>query len=520
MKMTTPSQRFVFPNQRKKFSRASSSTQRRTKIASLHIGVKGTLVIVAAIIAIMLISVFAVMQNAAPTGDIVPVKTIDPTTNPSPTNETTTPGATLKPKQTSQPNNNGPSVPTIEIQYQAPPKAPGIIERAQKMNSSVWKEVAFQAWRYFQPGIGIDPNTGLPGSVSGYPYFTDWDLGVYIQAVIDAYKIGLNDSDGWTDSKRFDKVLIFLETRPLNTTTGYPFWFYQSGNGDNFPTQSDLQTVPVDVVDAGRLLVALNNLRVFRPNLASRIDNIVLHGPENGRTDYASLLPDIRDQNTSNSIYAYYFGSGFAAFWPEVSFSTQQMLDNIVNSPPTVVNAGGKVTLPNAELTCEPLLHSIFELGYSPNSSQGKKLLDLSRRVYDAHEEKFNITYQKTEEKIYAAYSEGNSGTDVFIYEWVVLPGVGTWKVTTINRQICEPFNTYPIIYSKVALSFLALYNTGYAKDTCVYLEKCCNTPTIGWCDGADYKTTIESRNIVNSVGSNTNGMILEAASYYIQHPI
>ena len=60
------------------------------------------------------------------------------------------------------------------------------------MNSSVWRQVAANAWNYFQPGIGVDANTGLPNSGYGVPYFTDWDLGVYIQAVMDANTTGVD----------------------------------------------------------------------------------------------------------------------------------------------------------------------------------------------------------------------------------------------------------------------------------------------------------------------------------------
>ena len=40
--------------------------------------------------------------------------------------------------------------------------SPGLIESAQTINSTVWMEVAANAWAYFQPGVGVDDNTGLP----------------------------------------------------------------------------------------------------------------------------------------------------------------------------------------------------------------------------------------------------------------------------------------------------------------------------------------------------------------------
>ena len=40
-------------------------------------------------------------------------------------------------------------------------------------------KVAANAWAYFQPGVGVDANTGLPyAGGTNFTGFTDWDLGV------------------------------------------------------------------------------------------------------------------------------------------------------------------------------------------------------------------------------------------------------------------------------------------------------------------------------------------------------
>ena len=184
----------------------------------------------------------------------------------------------------------------------------------------MWLAVARNAWAYFQPGVGVDSTTGLPYSGYGAPSFTDWDLGVYIQAVIDAQNLNLTQPDGtWGSSARIEKVITFLETRPLNNTTHYPFWFYQSTDEQDWHQDSDLATTPVDIADTGRLFVALNNLRVFNSSLTSRINNIVLHGQSFNRTNYAALVPSIKAEGlTSTSIYDYYVLSGFASFWPNI----------------------------------------------------------------------------------------------------------------------------------------------------------------------------------------------------------
>ena len=131
--------------------------------------------------------------------------------------------------------------------------------------------MATTAWQYFQPGIGVDSTTGLPAGSYGWNYFTDWDLGVYIQAVIDANKTGLISNNGdWGSHARLDKVVTFLETRELNSTTKVPYWFYGS-DGKGYTTQSG-----VDIIDTGTLFVALNNLKNFDTSFVSRINNFTL----------------------------------------------------------------------------------------------------------------------------------------------------------------------------------------------------------------------------------------------------
>lgn len=518
MKIRTVNHKFhLLTSKKHTFSRASQEAEHKKSGHTLHLGTKAKYVIVCIIIVIMIGSIFAVLQNASPSTppNIVPESSDNPTGGPSPTNQQT-PGATKTP-YTNPSSTGNPHGPWIGPEPTPTPIAahpPGTIAKAQVMNRSVWAQVANEVWAYFQSGTGVDPNTGLPGAVSGYPYFTDWDLGVYIQAVLDAQKLGLISKDGdWGADYRFDKVLNFLETRPLNETTNYPFWFYQAGDSKNYEPQSNLATVKVDAVDTGRLFVALSNLRGYNASAswvnrvnATRINNIVLHG----RSNYAALIPDIMNEAGSSSIYSYYVCSGYAAFWPQVAYVPGKILANILNAPPVTVNTNGTVTLPNAEISCEPLLHAVFELNIS--SSERSKLMNFTKQVYLAHEEYHNLTQK------WVAFSEGNSEGQTFLYEWVIAPDVGSWKVTTIDKKIIEPYNTHPIIYSKVALSFLALYNTTYAKDLSVYIENSLPLPTIGWSDGADYTFAVEDRNLVTSVGSNTNGMILSAAAYFIQN--
>jgi hypothetical protein len=220
------------------------------------------------------------------------------------------------------------------------------------VDRSYWLRLANNAWKYYQPGVGVDSTTGLHSASLGYSYFTDWDLGVYIQAIIDASKLGiLSNTGSWGADSRLSKIVSFLQTRQLSSN-GLPYLWYQSATGN--PQVTEVQ----NAADAGQLLVVLNNLKVFRPDLAVAINNIVYN-----RTNYAPLEQAVDALTNSKNVYDYYVASGFAGFWPSrFSDLASSILNNIVSAP-TVSTYG--VTLPSSKLMCEPLFLSIFNL--SPN---------------------------------------------------------------------------------------------------------------------------------------------------------
>ena len=104
--------------------------------------------------------------------------------------------------------------------YPTPTRAPGLIASAKTLNSTVWLQVAANAWAYFQPGVGVDTYTGLPyAEGADFVGFTDWDLGVYIQAIIDANNTGLIGNAGdWGSNARINTVLTFLKPAILTIT--------------------------------------------------------------------------------------------------------------------------------------------------------------------------------------------------------------------------------------------------------------------------------------------------------------
>jgi hypothetical protein len=129
----------------------------------------------------------------------------------------------------------------------------------------------------------------------------------------------------------------------------------------------------------------------------------------------------------------------------------------------------------------------------------------LASQVYLAHEAYYNSTRQ------YRAFSEGPSLKTQWVYEWVVLPDNRTWVILDENNQ---DLNMTAIIYTKVAMGFLAIYNTTFAKNMCVYLENTLPDPMQGYYEGVEEY----GQNYLNWVGCNTNGLILDAALYATQN--
>lgn len=360
--------------------------------------------------------------------------------------------------------------------------------RASTADAKVyWEEVAENAWKYFQPGTGVDPRTGLHGAVIDWPYFTDWDIGTYIQTVIDMEKLGILSRDGvWGADARIEKLVSFLENRELNNDD-LPYWWYEAATGQKYGDG------PPNVADTGRLLVALHNLRLYRPELAARINNVVYE-----RTNYEQLWPSVDLLSGSTSIYDYYVASGFAGFWPaRFSPVAETILSNIVSAP-TVETHG--VKLPLSKMLCEPILLSMFEL--KPDD----RLQEIAKQVYLAHEARYNATGK------FVAFSEGNTGLDEisYTYEWVVLSDGRTW---VIRDSLDSDVSISEIIYLKVAMGFLAIYNSEFAQNMNGYLTAHLPQPGSGYMDGID-----EDGRVVSRITDKTNGLIISAARYALEN--
>ena len=462
------------------------------------------------IIVVLLVSAFAFLSNgntdaSSNSGlsgdDSVTDDTIyqNETGSPPPTTQTITPAPTINQDNTINYNTNLRNPLGIQI----PSQPLGTVGNAQNITSAVWRTVATNAWQYYQPGVGIDSTTGIPRAVIGFPIITDWDLGVYVQAIIDAQKIGvLNKAETWGADDRIERVLTFLENRQLNSND-LPYQWYSS-NGLPATDWMANQTGggKFDITDAGRLLLSLSNLKTYNPALTERIDNVTKVKP-----DYSVMLPTIEEMKTDNGIYGYVLASGFAAFFPSVSDVPGAILNNIMASPS--VNTYG-VNLPQAPISGDPLFIALFSL-----QKPDQRVVDLSKNVYLAHEARYSST-RDAQPNSYVAFGEGNSGNgDVFIYEWVVGHSGRTWVVKDSKNQDYGAVTSN--VYSKISFCFLSVYKTQYARNAVIFVENNMPQPQKGYCDGINNSDPTNLK-LVDEVGTNTNGLIIGAARYAIDN--
>lgn len=367
-------------------------------------------------------------------------------------------------------------------------------DNQQEASKAYWMNLAKTAWNYFEP----DTDATFSGS-SSFSGITDWDTGFYIQAVINAEKLGIiNTSGTWGANDRYDKVLTFLETRPLSPK-GPPYLRYSAITGQNQTNDAQVAT------DAGKLFVALNNLREHKPQLKTRIDNLVYN-----HTNYDTLLkrmdPFLGEIQTwrGGNVYDYYITLGFAAFWPQRYAAMAEGILNFTTSTSTM-NCEG-ILLPKIKISCDPLLMSIFDF---PQPDQ--RITNLTRQVYLAHEARYNTTGK------FSAFGEGGTGLSDpgWVWEWTTLPDNRTWVVQIVATYAWSQTDIpiAPIVYLKDALGFLALYGTPYAQNMVNYIFERLPTPQNGFCEGIDE----EGRPIAVSMGG-ANSLIISAAHYAIEN--
>ena len=366
------------------------------------------------------------------------------------------------------------------------------------MSKDDWINLARLAWNYYKPGVAVEYSTGLHHAGKDWPYFTDWDLGTYILAILDAEKLGLISRDGeWGSTYRLNKIISFLKTRRL-TDEGIPYLWYDSRNGEPWGT------TPTNPSDSGRLLVALHRLRLERPEYRDDIEYIV-----KVRTNYAAIASS--NAWGGPNPYYYYAALGFKYF----GFDQYEPVKRILEGFKEALNTSERVLvedidLPKMHLTMEPIIHLYFETEYDP------MIEHLLFNTYLAHYNRYNRIGELL------AFSEGNTGLDdpSYVYEWMVVPNGDTWVITKPDGTRVD---ISPISYLKVAISFHAIYPSEYTVNLLNMIFQAfeeyyrnnpgdpCKNYACGYMEGVDL-----NGRVVHLIIDRTNGLVLEAARYAV----
>ncbi len=359
-----------------------------------------------------------------------------------------------------------------------------------------WARWARVAWRYFQPGVGVDKETGLHYANRDWARATDGDLSAYLSAVLDAEALGIAPTDGeWGADYRLRKALTFLISRPL-MAAGVPFLVYDSTTG-LLPADSPPQ--PSNPVPAGKILVSLHRIRQAKPSLAPLVQSVL------ARTNFEKIASDPSMWKDIPDLYAYLAAQGFKLWGLDSHMPVKdalRRLETLQNTPQ--VNIYG-VELPRARITVEPLIYATFELGYDPY------VAEFLAKVYAASEARYLRAGKLT------AWSEGQNISDmnaVYVYQWLVTEDGSTWVVRSNGR----PSNIEPAVFTKIAFALHATYRTTYTSEL---VRRVLRVPfDCGFVEG--FKEDTGERLATSSglrpiLTDKTNALVISAARYALK---
>jgi hypothetical protein len=363
----------------------------------------------------------------------------------------------------------------------------GLVFPTYGYGSSQWLDWAGKAWKYFEPGVGVNVGTGLSQAKLDWPYITDWDLGGYIVAVIHANMLGLIPYGGtWGFSYRVNLILQFLENRELGVNgnvSSWPYWAYSSVN------KSPLRGQFTNPTDHGRLLYALDMLRKYDPTTASRVSSIFQ------RSKSAS---DVMSTQVGGGYYGYLTAQGFKAFGYDMS----TVISNFENWSGAYVDVEG-VSLPAMHTTMEPILHGILELRL------GGKFGERAELVYKAQEARFTKTGQLT------AWSEGvYAPNPTYIYEWI-LASTRPWVITGADGSEVQ---VTPLMYAKVAFGLAAMFGENTYTSSLVAAASTLADSQYGF--GEALYENGQRCMVSGSYTDKTNQLIIAAAFYALNTPL
>lgn len=358
-----------------------------------------------------------------------------------------------------------------------------------------WASYAEIAWRYYSPGVGVNPETGISRAKLDWDALTDWNTGSYIIACIEAHRLGLIASDGtWGLRDRMDRMFRHLLNRELSVNSGTGNWPYWAYYWDGRPYYNPVYLY-TDVSDSGRLLYALDLLRKHDSSFAEQAQQVF----QRCKTAYDVLSTHV-DQRPS--YYGVLEAFGFSAF----GYDESRIATVFENWGGSFVNAEGQV-LPSTITTAEPTLHGILELGLTG------KFSEYSKRVYEAQRSRWARTGKLS------GWSEGCHPVHEYVYEWIVSGSGATW---TICKHDGSKVDIEPLMYTKVAFAYLAIFGTNDFTTSLFTAAIRLSSDKHGFGEAAfengQSAISLWGWNVEGFYSDSTNQIILSAARYALTH--
>lgn len=342
---------------------------------------------------------------------------------------------------------------------------------------TLWMHMAAKAWSYFAPGVGVDEKTGISRASNNWPRVTDWDVGNYIVALVDARELGLiGDSGPWGFRDRVNRILSFLEEREL-AQGGVPYSWYESSTGRPW------RKYRTNFWDSGMLLAALHYLEGRSPEYAARVHSIV------SRVNYKSLLI-----SHPSGPYGYLCSWGFRSFGIG-KYDPEIMLKDMISCEGCPRIYG--VQVPRV-LIGDPVALSVIVLGPTRNRIE---LMDIYTRAMEA---RYNNT------GLLSAWSEGNTGLEdpSYIYEYASLNGM-SWVITAPGRGMV---GSIPVEFVKTAAAMHAITPSWYTR---LLLEELTSKTASSH---GFYEGVADDGRVVDVLIDKTNAMIVASARYALSN--
>jgi len=372
-------------------------------------------------------------------------------------------------------------------------------------------EWASIAWRYFENEV--DAESGLVGSVAGFPSSTMWDTGSYLLAVISAHRLEIIDDE--EANERLARTIDTLASIPLYAgrlpNKSYDIQNLKMVDYANNPTE---RGIGWSALDLGRLLVPLHIVVWQYPQQTDEVRALLSSWKMEEAVADGMLVGAMEPESEGSGEdfiyvqegrlgYEEYAAKGFSNLGLDV---TEAMLYNdylrfeevLATEVPRDIRppAGDH---PNLVLS-EPYVLDGLEFGWDRWSAE------LAYRVYSAQEARFNATGMLT------AVTEDHIDRDpYFVYNTVTTDDT-LWAAVTPTGGNADDFRA---LSTKAAFGWHALYRTPYTEKLVSAVSDLYD-PEKGWYAGRYEKTGEPNK----AVTCNTNAVVLESLAFIQTGPL